>query len=134
MPVTTASRRILILDDEVAIAESLEMIFRRCGYEVRSANSAEQAIETISAWQPELAIVDVMLPQMNGIEFGIVLKCNYPACRVVLVSGHPGTAELLEGARGRGYEFEILAKPLHPGVFLDIISNLLPGMTSGTDA
>jgi CheY-like chemotaxis protein len=134
MPVTAVSRRILILDDEVTIAESLEMIFRGCGYEVRSAHSAEQAIETISAWQPDLAIVDVMLPQMNGIEFGIVLKSNYPACRVVLVSGHPGTAELLEGARGRGYEFEILAKPLHPGVFLEMISNLLPGMASGADA
>ena len=134
MPIAARSRRILVVDDEVAVAESLAMIFRTCGYEVRSAHSAEQAIETISAWQPDLAIVDVMLPQMNGIEFGIVLKSNYAACRVVLVSGHPGTSELLEIARSRGHQFEILAKPLHPDVMLQIVSSLLPGRTSGADA
>jgi len=128
------NRRILILDDEVAIAESLALIFRGCGYEVRSAYTAEQAIETISKWQPDLAIVDVMLPQMNGIEFGIVLTSNYPMCRVVLVSGHPGAAELLETARRRGCEFEILAKPLHPDVFVEIVSKMLPRSSNAHDA
>lgn len=122
------------MDDEVAIAESLALIFRGCGYEVRSVCSAEEAIETISSWQPDLAIIDVMLPRMNGIELGIVLRSNYPACRVVLVSGHPGTADLLETARKHGHDFEILAKPLHPGVFIEMVSNLLPGMPNGADA
>jgi CheY-like chemotaxis protein len=134
MPVSAGSRRILIVDDEVAVAETLSMIFSGCGYEARSAHSAEQAIETISTWQPDVAIVDVMLPRMNGIELGIVLKSNYSACRIVLVSGHPGTGELLEMARRRGHDFEILAKPLHPDVILDIVSNLLPGKTSSADA
>jgi len=134
MPGAAGSRRILILDDEVAVADTLEMIFSGCGYEVRTAHSAEMAIETISEWQPDLAIVDVMLPRMNGIEFGIVLVSNYPACRVVLVSGHPGTGELLEMARMRGHDFEILAKPLHPGLILEVVSNLLPGMASGAEA
>jgi len=53
---------------------------------------------------------------------------------VVLVSGHPGTSELLEIARSRGHQFEILAKPLHPDVMLQIVSSLLPGRTSGADA
>ncbi len=134
MPVAAGTRRILVVDDEVAVAETLQMIFSGCGYEARSAHSAEQAIETISLWQPDVAIVDVMLPQMNGIEFGIVLKSNYPSCRVVLVSGHPGTGELLETARRRGHEFDILAKPLHPDVMLEIVSGLLPGITTGADA
>jgi CheY-like chemotaxis protein len=134
MPVAAGNRRILVVDDEVAVADTLEMIFRGCGYEARSAHSAEQAIETISKWQPDVAILDVMLPQMNGIEFGIVLKANYPACRVLLVSGHPGTSELLETARRRGHDFEILAKPLHPEVIIGIVSNLLPGAANGADA
>jgi CheY-like chemotaxis protein len=134
MPVIPGSRRILIVDDEVAVAETLEMIFRGCGYEVRSAHSAEDAIETIATWQPDLAVVDVMLPQMNGIEFGIVLKSNYPSCRVLLVSGHPDSGELLEMARKRGHNFEILAKPLHPEVILQIVSDLLPGINGGVEA
>lgn len=134
MPVAAGTRRILVVDDEVSVADTLEMIFRGCGYEARSAHSAEEAIETISKWQPDVAILDVMLPQMNGIEFGIVLKSNYPACRVLLVSGHPGTSELLEMARRRGHDFDILAKPLHPDVMLEIVSGLLPGAANGADA
>jgi CheY-like chemotaxis protein len=133
MPFATQNRRILILDDDVAIASTLETIFRQCGYEVRTAHSAEEAIETISTWTPDLALVDVMLPQMNGIEFGIVLQSNYPACRVVLVSGHPAAGDLLDTARQHGHVFEILAKPLHPLVILKTVSNLLPERPSEPD-
>jgi CheY-like chemotaxis protein len=134
MSLTPGGRKILILDDEASVAETLEMIFRGCGYEVRVAYSAEQAIETIAEWQPDLAIVDVMLPHMNGIEFGTVLKSNYPACHILLVSGHPGTGELLEMARQQGHNFEILAKPLHPALILEIVAHLLPVIKGGAEA
>lgn len=134
MPITSIGHRILIVDDEINIAETLELIFRGRGYEVRSALSAEQAIEMVAAWQPDLAIVDVMLPQMNGIDFGNTLKANYPNCQVLLISGHPRTSELLEMAYSKGNNFDILAKPLHPAVILDIVANLLPETKSATDA
>lgn len=133
-PTMPGGRRILIVDDEASVAETLEIIFRGCGYEARTALSAEQAIETIAEWQPDLAIVDVMLPQMNGIEFGTVLKANYPNCHILLVSGHPGTTELLELARQQGHNFEILAKPLHPALILEIVAHLLPQLKGGTEA
>jgi CheY-like chemotaxis protein len=134
MPLSPAGRRILILDDESSVAETLEMIFRGCGYEARTAFSAEQAIEVIAEWQPDLAIVDVMLPRMNGIQFGTVLKSNYPACEILLVSGHPGTGELLEIARQQGHNFQILAKPLHPALILDIVAHLLPQVKGSAEA
>jgi CheY-like chemotaxis protein len=122
--------RILVLDDDVHVAETLQMILLARGYKVRIANSAEEAIETIAGWEPNLAIVDVMLPRMNGIEFGDVLKANYPQCQLVLVSGHPGTSDLLETARRDGHPLlEILAKPLHPMHILEIVAGLLPGLT-----
>ncbi len=120
--------KILVLDDDVHVAETLQMILQARGYRVRVANSAEEAIETISAWEPELAIVDVMLPCMNGLEFGEVLRSNYPNCQVVLMSGHPATTELLESAQKDGSPLlEILAKPLHPTHILEIVAGLLPG-------
>jgi len=121
--------KILVLDDDVHVAQTLELIFLARGYEVRVAYSAEEAIETIAAWQPDVALVDVMLPGMNGIEFGCVLQANYPNAQVVLVSGHPDSAKLLETARTGGQSFEILAKPLHPTYILEMISRMLPGMT-----
>jgi CheY-like chemotaxis protein len=134
MPASVRSRRILIVDDEVNVAQTLELVFRGCGYETRAAFSAEQAIEIIATWQPDLAILDVMLPKMNGIEFGGVLKANYPDCQVLLASGHPGTSELLEMAWRKGNNFEILAKPLHPAVILELVANMLPKAKDQADA
>jgi DNA-binding response OmpR family regulator len=134
MPAMPGSRKILIVDDEVKVAETLELIFSTRGYEVRAAHSAEEAIETVAVWRPELALVDVMLPRMNGIDFGIALKANYPSCVLLLFSGHPGTSALLEGARSDGHNFDILAKPLHPAYILDTVSSLLPTANGPAEA
>jgi DNA-binding NtrC family response regulator len=127
MSPNTAPRKILIVDDEAAVANSLKLIFSNRGYEVRAVYSAEQAIEVLAEWQPHVAIVDVMLPQMNGIQLAGILRGNYPECRILLISGHPGTAELLNEAQEKGGSFDILAKPLHPTFILDMVSGLLPG-------
>jgi CheY-like chemotaxis protein len=126
-PVQKLSRRILIVDDEVAIADTLALIFRTQHYEVRAAYSAEQAIEVIAEWRPDLAIIDVMLPEMNGIDLAIVTKANYSGCHVLLFSGHSNTAMLLEEAGKKGHQFEVLAKPVHPSVMLERASELLAG-------
>jgi DNA-binding NtrC family response regulator len=120
-------RKILIIDDEVAIADTLGAIFSIRGYAVKTAYAAESAIEIIAEWEPDLAIVDVMLPMMNGIDFSIVLKSNYPACNVLLFSGQPDSGCLLEQALKKGHSFEILAKPLHPSFILDKVERLLAG-------
>jgi DNA-binding NtrC family response regulator len=119
------SRRILIVDDEPDVTSSLAAIFAKHDYDVRVGGTAEQAIETIAAWQPDLAIVDVMLPQMNGIELATVIRDSHPYCRVVLFSGQQTSQSLLEEAAKKGNLFEILAKPVHPMFMLDYVSSRL---------
>lgn len=118
------TRRILVVDDEPSITETLSLIFSRHGYEVRTALSAEDAIEVIAAWEPDLAILDVNLPRMNGIDLALVLQANRPSCRLVLFSGHPSTQALMEEAAKKGNMFEILSKPVHPLFMLDYVSSL----------
>jgi DNA-binding response OmpR family regulator len=125
MPGNAAVRKILIVEDEASIADTLAVILSTRNYQVKVAYTAEKAIEIIAEWAPDVAIVDVMLPLMNGIEFSIVLKANYPACSIMLSSGQPDTGALLEEALKRGHRFEILAKPLHPAFLLDTVENLL---------
>ena len=120
-----ASRGILIVDDEPEVVQSLEAILTQHGYEVRIAATAEKAIETVAAWQPDLAIVDVLLPHMNGIDLAMVIRDTHPSCRLVLFSGQQTTQELLEEAAKKGHLFEILAKPVHPMFMLDYVSSRL---------
>ena len=127
IPLTKAARRILIVDDETAIADTLALIFQLQRYEVRVAYTAERAVEMIAEWVPELAVLDVMLPEMNGIELALVIKANHPRCHVLLFSGHANTGMLLEEAGRKGYQFEILAKPVQPEVMLERASALLSG-------
>jgi CheY-like chemotaxis protein len=124
-------RGILIVDDDFAVTESLSAIFVKYGYEVRVAHSAETAIELIAQWEPDLAILDVMLPCMNGIDLAVVLKANRPRCHLVLFSGHAKTQELMEEAAKMGNMFEILSKPVHPLFMLDFVSSLFADVPKG---
>lgn len=125
MPPIPGSRKILVIDDEESIADTLALIFSSNGYDARSAYSAEQALELLEVWRPDLSIIDVVLPGMNGIEFAIFLKASYPDCHFLLFSGQPGTGNLLEEAKKKGHIFEILAKPLHPTFMLATVANML---------
>jgi len=118
--------RALFVDDEKIIADTLSKIFSDQGhYETRIAYSAEEALDVIADWQPELAILDVVLPNMNGVELAILLKAQYPAIQISLLSGQATTADFIEEAKGKGHTFQILAKPTHPTEILKTAAQLL---------
>lgn len=116
--------RVLIVDDEIAVADSLAMVFCAGGYDARAAYSAEDAAEIVSQWEPRLAIVDVVLPGMNGIDFAIQLENSCPDCHVLLFSGDQSAASLIQEALTKGREFKIFAKPVPPLFFLEEAARL----------
>jgi CheY-like chemotaxis protein len=118
-------KRVLIVDDERLIADTLATIFSKKGYAARAAYSAEQALELISDWLPDLAIIDVQLPSMNGVDLAIRLRVAYPDCKLSLFSGQGSTGELLELAHQKDHPFEIIAKPVPPDDLLAQASRLL---------
>ena len=117
--------RVLIVDDEKLIAITLKQIFSGKGYEVRTAASAEQALQTMHAWVPDLAVLDVALPGMNGIDLALHLKARWPGCRLLLISGAPEALALVDGGFWGGHRPELLAKPVHPDYLLDRVAGLL---------
>ncbi|HEX4004655.1 MAG TPA: response regulator [Acidobacteriaceae bacterium] len=126
MPIDSRTT-VLIVDDDEAIADTLAAIFRMHGYDARVAYSAEEAIENIATCVPDMALLDVNLPGMNGIDLAIVMRANHPACHLLLVSGHEKTSILLEEAAKKGYMFDILAKPIHPTFILERVKGLMSG-------
>ena len=116
---TRSKRRVIVVDDEQVIANSLAIILNQAGFEARAVFSGEQAIELLESFQPEMLIADVVMPGMTGIEAAIAVRNKLPKCNILLFSGQAATTELLEQARTQGHEFEILAKPVHPADLLE---------------
>ena len=119
--------KVLVVDDDSAVVKTLAIVFRNAGYESRMGESAEQvlAMLKIEEWVPQLALIDVHLPGMNGIDLAILLKAQIPALRVCLFSGRAETNDLVEEARRRGHLFPILPKPVHPTVFLGMAATVM---------
>jgi CheY-like chemotaxis protein len=67
-----------------------------------------------STFEPDMLISDVIMADLNGIDAAIRIRGLLPKIKILLFSGQAATADLLENARTKGYEFEILAKPVHP--------------------
>jgi DNA-binding response OmpR family regulator len=124
----TDARRVLVVDDERVIADTLAQIFVNAGYDALAVYSAEEALRLIGDffWSPDLAILDVQLPGMNGIDLAIRLNAEYPTCRLTLFSGETATTELVERALGNGHRFNVLAKPIHPLELLGLASGPVP--------
>ena len=116
---TPSKRRVIVVDDEQVIANSLAIILNQADFEARAVFSGEQAIELLESFQPEMLIADVVMPGMTGIETAIAVRNKLPKCNILLFSGQAATTELLEQARTQGHEFEILAKPVHPADLLE---------------
>ena len=82
--------RILIVDDNIMVRESYADLLCDRGYSVEHAGNGEQALELIRAQPVDLAIVDVMMPTMGGLEFRQHLSDAAPAVATILVTGQPG--------------------------------------------
>jgi len=89
------AHRILIVDDEPNIAASLEFLLQRGGYDVRVAHDGEEALAQAESFRPELVLLDVMMPKLNG----------YEVCQR-LRQGADGTAVKIVMLTARGREVD----------------------------
>jgi CheY-like chemotaxis protein len=116
---------IVVVDDEKRIADTLALILNSKGYAAEAAHDGASALEICRRRVPDLVLSDVVMPGMNGIELAIAIRQEFRGCHILLFSGQAETSEILEDAKRRGFDFELLAKPLHPEQLLTRIKELL---------
>lgn len=115
--------RVLVVDDEHVIAETLALILNQHGFEATPVYSGEVAIETAALVRPDVVISDVIMGGMNGIEVAIRISALYPDCRIILISGQIATAYLIEDAKNtHNRSFEVLPKPVRPQDLIDLLN------------
>ncbi len=116
--------KILIVDDERAIASARAMILESQGYETATAYSGEEAFQVACSFHPDCIVSDIMMGAMNGVEAAIEIAGVLPQCKVLFISGNVGYGDLLEKARAQGFNFEALSKPVPVPELLSRISHI----------
>jgi two-component system, response regulator, stage 0 sporulation protein F len=81
--------RILILDDDDAVRESFQYYFEDLGWDVRVAETAEEALQVVQHDPPGGVVVDIRLPGMDGSSFIIELEKTHPDVACVICTGSP---------------------------------------------
>jgi len=115
--------RVLVVDDEDLIADSVTEILNRNGYDAIATYSGKAAIEHIQTQCPDILVSDVIMPELNGIQLATAIRLRCPEARILLFSGNAATSELLQGASNEGQSFELLAKPVHPMQLLNALKS-----------
>ncbi|BDG01350.1 response regulator transcription factor [Anaeromyxobacter oryzae] len=93
------AHRILIVDDEPNIVISLEYLMKRAGYEVAVAVDGEEALRAVAEQPPDLVILDVMLPRLNGFEVCRRLRSDprWSGLRIVMLTAKGRDTEVAKG-------------------------------------
>jgi two-component system, NtrC family, nitrogen regulation response regulator NtrX len=115
--------RILVIDDEAAIRESLRMILEYEDYQFSGAGSGQDAIAAVQRERPDLVLLDIKMPGMDGMEVLRKLHALDETLPVVMISGHGTTATAVEAIRSGAIDF--LDKPLSSERVIVTLQNAL---------
>ena len=114
---------VLIVDDEESICQSLDAILSDEGYQVLVAGSGEEAVKIVEEEMPQLVLLDVWLPGMDGLETLKAIKKINPKIMVIIMSGH-GTIETAVKATKLG-AFDFIEKPLSLDKIIILVNNAI---------
>lgn len=118
-------KKILIVDDEPNIVVPLEFLMTQNNYDVQTADTGEKALDLISTWKPDLILLDIMLPGMDGYEVcqKIRREKQFSNTRIIFLSA---MARSIDIAKGMGLSADdYITKPFANDYVVEKIKNLL---------
>jgi pilus assembly protein CpaE len=119
------SKKILIVDDDPDSLKLIELMLQRRGYDVVSAQSGSEALQDIKTKKPDLIILDVMMPGMDGHQVCRELRANSQTAHLPVIMF---TAKSLVGDKVAGFQAgadDYLTKPIHPVELVSHVQALL---------
>ena len=121
------SKTILIADDEPNIVAAVEFLLQRSGYEVRVARNGDEALKLVEACNPDLVLLDVMMPVRSGYEVCKRIRENdaWRHIKIIMLSAKGRDAEVTKGL-AIGADLYV-TKPFSTQDLMDKISALLEG-------
>ena len=127
-----APARILIVDDEPDLLQLLGLRLRAEGYEVDSADSAQEALRAMARKTPRLVLTDLRMPGMQGIELLGEIQRQHPGLPVILLTAHGTIAEAVTATQRGAFDF--LTKPVDKDALVRLVRRALALTAAATAA
>jgi two-component system, chemotaxis family, CheB/CheR fusion protein len=119
-----APRRVLIVDDDTSVAESLQSLIRALGHDARAVSDASRAVEAARQFVPQLVLIDILMPAMSGYEVARRIRSEggLPGVVLIALTGMNGE-EYRDKARAAGFDHHLIQP-----VGVDSLERLLAGL------
>jgi len=108
-----AQTKVLLVDDEKEFASALAERLQLRNYEVKSASNALEALGIVNSFLPDVVLLDLKIPGMDGIETLKAIKKFDSAIEVIMLTGHGDTRSVEEGMKSGAFEY--IMKPVDIG-------------------
>lgn len=124
-------KKILIVDDEPSISKLIEFNLKLAGFEVHCVEDGEAVFQSLRAFRPDLIILDLMLPKMNGIEVCRILRNQNNAVPIIMLTALHDVADKINGLDNGADDY--MTKPFSPQELISRITaifrrlDILPG-------
>lgn len=120
----TGGRRILVADDDQDSAESLAMLFQMMGHDVRSALNGLEAVDVAANFRPDLIVLDIGMPGLNGYEVCRRIR-QQPWAQAVVIAALTGWTRDEDKDRSQEAGFDhYLVKPIDPQALTDLVGRI----------
>jgi DNA-binding response OmpR family regulator/flavodoxin len=116
---------IMVVDDENSICLNVEKILVKRNYTVTSATSAKEALEKLEHQNFELVISDIVMPEMNGLQFLKSLKTKWPSTKTVMMTAYASTDTAVKAIRLGALDY--LPKPFTPDELRSMVDQAIEG-------
>lgn len=123
-------KKVLIVDDEPNILLSLEFIISRAGFTVKTAQDGVQALQESTSWFPDLILLDINMPKLDGFEVCQRLRENpdFNQTKIIFLTAKGRQVEKEKGLALGADDY--ISKPFSNQLVVDTVENLLSDMTS----
>ena len=115
--------KILIVDDDVALQESLVTILENEGYYIETARTGEEAKAKVKSGYYNIALLDIMLPDMTGIELLSKINVLSPRTKKLVLTGYPNASSAIRAVNEKADAY--LVKPFDPVELIALIEEHL---------
>jgi DNA-binding response OmpR family regulator len=121
----TITGKILIIDDELTLRQTLARILQRAGFEATTAENGEQGLAFLETTSYDLIYLDIRLPGLSGSEVLKIVHARYPTIPVILFTAQPDINSAVEALRSGATDY--LLKPLKPDAIIERTKTILAG-------